>query len=99
VTLRECGYTPTFSKYSGTYCHGIQLHVTDREVFSPFAVGIRLLSAIRTVHSESELTPFLANLLGTDEIFSSDFDCEAFLARSEAKAKEWQEKSKQWYLY
>jgi desulfoferrodoxin (superoxide reductase-like protein) len=25
VILRECGYTPTFSKYSGTYCHGIQL--------------------------------------------------------------------------
>ncbi len=99
VILRECGYTPTFSKYAGEYCHGIQLHVTDREAFSPFACGIRLLDAIRKVHRELELTPFLANLLGTDEIFSPDFDAEDFLARSAEQVQIWQENAKEWFLY
>lgn len=99
VILRECGFTPTFSKYSGTFCRGLQLHVTDRDSFSPFAVGLRLLCAVRKVHRELELNPFLANLLGTDAIFSECFDAEAFLEKSAAEVELWQKESQKWYLY
>lgn len=47
VILRDCSFTPAFSDYKDVFCHGIQLHVTDRELFSPFAVGIRLLDSIK----------------------------------------------------
>ena len=99
VILRECSFTPTFSDYENTFCHGIQLHVTDREAFSPFAVGIRLLDAIRKTHGKFEIEPDMVKLLGTDEIFRSDFDAEEFIKRENKKAAEWQALSKKWYLY
>lgn len=99
VILRECGFTPTFSKHEGNLCRGIQLHVTDRDVFSPFEVGIRILDAIRKVHGEMEVFPFISNLLGTDAIFAPDFDREAFLAETAEKAEAWRKQTLRWHLY
>lgn len=99
VILRECSFTPTFSDYENVFCHGIQLHVTDREAFSPFAVGIRLLDAIRKIHTELEIEPDIVKLLGTDEIFRSGFDAEEFIGRENKRCAEWQALSKKWYLY
>ena len=99
VVLRECSFTPTFSDYKDVFCHGIQLHVTDRDVFSPFAVGIRLLDAIRKTHSELKIEPSVVNLLGTDDIFKPDFDVEEFILHHQKKVDEWQAYSKKWYLY
>ncbi len=99
VILRESSFTPTFSDYKDCFCHGIQLHITDREAFSPFAVGIRLLDAIRKTHKEFEIEQSIVNLLGTDDIFKSDFSPEAFLTREEKKTAQWYELSKNWYLY
>lgn len=99
VILRECSFTPTFSDYKDSFCHGIQLHVTDRDAFSPFAVGLKLLDTIKKTHSEFEIEPFIVNLIGTDSIFSSDFDADTFIAKEQQKVAEWQARSKQWYLY
>ncbi len=99
VILRECSFTPTFSDYKDIFCHGIQLHITDRDTFSPFAAGIRLLDAIRKTHSEFEFEPFITNLLGTDKILKPDFNPEIFIAEEQKKVTEWQELSKKWYLY
>ncbi len=99
VILRECSFIPTFSDYKDCFCHGIQLHITDRDAFSPFAVGIRLLDAIRKNHKEFEIEPSIANLLGTDEIFKTDFEAENFIFCENQKTAEWQTLSKKWYLY
>lgn len=99
VILRECSFTPAFSGYKDSFCHGIQLHVTDRDIFSPFSVGIRMLDAIRKTHSEFEFEPFITNLLGTDKILKPDFNPEAFIAEEQKKVTEWQIFSKKWYLY
>ena len=99
VILRECSFTPTFSDYKDNFCHGIQLHVTDREVFSPFAVGIRLLDAIRKTQDEFEIEPSIVNLIGTDDIFQPNFNPDTFIAREMQKTAEWQTRSKKWHLY
>ena len=99
VILRECSFTPTFSDYMNSFCHGIQFHVTDRDIFSPFAVGIRLLDAIRKTHSELEFEPFIKDLLGTDEILKPDFNPDIFIAREQRKVDEWQTFSKNRYIY
>lgn len=99
VLLRECSFTPVFSKYEDTFCRGIQLHVTDRDAFSPFAVGIRLLDAIRKTHSELEIRQSIINLLGTDDVFRDDFDVEAFIVHQTQKVAQWQAYSKKWHLY
>ncbi len=99
VILRECSFTPTFSDYKDSFCRGIQLHVTDRESFSPFAVGIRLLDAIRKTHSELEISPSIANLIGTDDILKNDFTPDSFIEREMQKTAEWQMLSQKWHLY
>ncbi len=99
VILRECSFIPTFSDYKDTFCHGIQLHITDRDVFSPFAVGIKLLDAIRKTHEEFEIEPSITNLLGTDDILKTDFNAEDFILHQRQKVDEWQILSKKWYLY
>lgn len=99
VILRECSFTPTFSDYKDSFCHGIQLHITDRDEFLPFAVGVRLLDAIRKTHSEFEFDAFITNLLGTDMILQADFNPEKFIAEEQKKVDEWQRFSKKWYLY
>lgn len=99
VILRECSFTPTFSDYQDTFCHGIQLHVTDRKNFSPFDVGIRLFDAIRKTHKEFKIESDIVKLVGTDAILKEDFDTESFLERETQRAAEWQTYSKKWHLY
>ncbi|MBQ9849961.1 MAG: DUF1343 domain-containing protein [Clostridia bacterium] len=99
VILRECSFTPTFSDYKDMFCHGIQLHVTNRNSFSPFEVGIRLFDAIRRIHREFEIEPSFSNLLGTDDVFKTDFNAEDFIINQRQKVDEWQTLSKKWYIY
>ena len=99
VILRECLFTPTFSDYENVFCHGIQIHVTDRDSFSPFALGIRLLDAIRQTHKEFVIDTDITKLIGTDEILNPDFNAEEFIKKAEEQSARWQESSKKWYLY
>ncbi len=46
VLFREARFVPTFSKYTGKECRGVQLHITDRETFKPFLVALCLLSEV-----------------------------------------------------
>lgn len=47
VRFRPAHFTPTFSKYEGQPCNGIQVHVLDRDTFNPVVVG---LTVIKTIH-------------------------------------------------
>ncbi len=83
VLLREAHFLPTFDKYMGTPCHGFQLHVTDRDIYSPVATGIICLKVIRDQDPETfqwlqnpkalhqlqdEEIFFVDNLAGTDAL-------------------------------
>ncbi len=99
VILRECSFTPTFSDYKDTFCHGIQLHITDRNSFNSFETGIRIFDAVRKTHEEFRIEADIVKLLGTDEIFDGDFDVDLFLEKHRKLTEEWQSYSKKWYLY
>jgi uncharacterized protein YbbC (DUF1343 family) len=45
--FRECWFQPTFHKWAGELCGGVQIHVTDPARFRPCPAGLCLLSAIR----------------------------------------------------
>jgi uncharacterized protein YbbC (DUF1343 family) len=45
VLFRPVSFTPTFSKHTGTLCHGVQVHVTDRNALQAFELGLRMLAA------------------------------------------------------
>jgi uncharacterized protein YbbC (DUF1343 family) len=44
--FREHGFIPTFQKWQGRYCCGLQVHVTDPRAYRPALVTIALVHAI-----------------------------------------------------
>jgi uncharacterized protein YbbC (DUF1343 family) len=49
VAFRPARFTPTFHKWAGRVCGGVQLHVTDRATFKPFFTGLAVMAAARRV--------------------------------------------------
>jgi uncharacterized protein YbbC (DUF1343 family) len=47
VRFRPACFRPTFQKHAGRSCGGVQVHVTDRAAFRPFAAYLALLRAAR----------------------------------------------------
>ena len=50
VHFRPHSFLPTFQKHAGEICHGVQLHVTDRESFRPVISGIALIKAVHDLY-------------------------------------------------
>ncbi len=47
VAFRPHVFRPTFHKFAGQDCGGVQLHVTDEEAFRPYETGLRLVKLLR----------------------------------------------------
>jgi molybdopterin-guanine dinucleotide biosynthesis protein MobB len=47
VLFRPHVFRPTFHKFAGLDCGGVQLHVTDAEAFRPYETGLRLVKLLR----------------------------------------------------
>lgn len=50
--FRPMHFEPTFHKFKGELCGGIQIHVTDREAFKPVITGIAIISAVHKLHPD-----------------------------------------------
>jgi uncharacterized protein YbbC (DUF1343 family) len=53
VFFRAAHFQPTFQKWAGTMCGGVQVHVLDREAFEPYLTGISTIAAIKALYPES----------------------------------------------
>ena len=47
VRFRAAHFQPTFQKWAGSMCGGVQVHVLDRERFEPYLTGIMVISTAR----------------------------------------------------
>lgn len=47
VTFRPCVFQPSFHKWAGQPCGGVQLHVTNRDRFDSFGAGLAVIRAVR----------------------------------------------------
>jgi uncharacterized protein YbbC (DUF1343 family) len=47
VGFRPAAFTPTFQKYAGVLCHGVQVHVRDRKRFPAFLTYLLLIHHAR----------------------------------------------------
>jgi uncharacterized protein YbbC (DUF1343 family) len=52
VRFRPLSFRPTFHKYAGKSCGGIQLHVSDRTTFRPYRTGVALLRELWSLGGE-----------------------------------------------
>jgi uncharacterized protein YbbC (DUF1343 family) len=49
VRFRPLVFAPTFDKYTGKACSGVQLHVSDRRAFRPYLTGVAFVHAVRSL--------------------------------------------------
>jgi uncharacterized protein YbbC (DUF1343 family) len=47
VRFRPLSFRPTFHKFAGQVCGGVQLHVVNRIAFQPYRTGVAVLRALR----------------------------------------------------
>jgi uncharacterized protein YbbC (DUF1343 family) len=55
VKFRQCYFQPTFQKHAGVTCGGVQIHVTDREAFTPVIIGIAMVKTAYDLYSDKFL--------------------------------------------
>jgi uncharacterized protein YbbC (DUF1343 family) len=77
VVFRAAWYRPTFHKFAGQTCGGVQLHVRDRQTFQPVRTGVAVLAAMRQLSGErfgwrTEPYEFVADRPAIDLLFGSD---------------------------
>ncbi len=44
--FREHNFIPTFQKWKGAYCHGMQIHVTEPRLYEPVFTAVSIMEAI-----------------------------------------------------
>jgi uncharacterized protein YbbC (DUF1343 family) len=52
VAFRECYFQPTFQKWAKQTCGGVQIHVTDRNTFTPVIVGIAMVKTAYDLYTD-----------------------------------------------
>ncbi|MEU2393464.1 DUF1343 domain-containing protein [Streptomyces sp. NPDC007369] len=81
VHFRDLWFVPTFHKHAGQLLRGVQLHVTDREVFTPVRTAVAMLGTLRRLYPDqfawrtadsgiegSDRRPFIDLLWGSDRL-------------------------------
>jgi uncharacterized protein YbbC (DUF1343 family) len=53
--FRIHNYIPTFHKYAGKLCNGIQIHITDRTLFHPVTTALEIFDAIIETSPDNSL--------------------------------------------
>lgn len=57
VAFRPAYFAPTFSKFQGEHCAGVQVHIVDRTRLAPVEVALHMLHTVRELHSEFAWRP------------------------------------------
>lgn len=106
VIFRPAYFVPRFGLYQDTACAGVQLHIVDRKAFLPVKTGISLLYTIKEMSGDkfsfqrgtkTESTMDLST--GDDTVRKGVYSLSELLVLWEKDAREFQERSKKYYLY
>ena len=98
VRARRARFTPTFSKFAGEMCRGIQIHVTDKRAFSPFEYGMRLF---RYLYENYELDLNISTIkknFGTSRILECD-NSDELLSDCRIKSAEFKKSTEKYRIY
>ncbi len=97
---RPLYFKPTFHKYQGQLCGGIQLHVRDRYAPRPFAAGLILHSLLRQMYPKDfTFKEKITHVVGTRAILEEDFDPLAYLATQKQALEQFGKERKKHLIY
>ncbi|MBN2574965.1 MAG: DUF1343 domain-containing protein [Deltaproteobacteria bacterium] len=77
VGFRPLRFRPSFHKFAGRACGGVQIHVTDRAAFRPYLTGVAILRALHALGGEAfrwrtEPYEFVSDRLAIDLLTGGD---------------------------
>jgi uncharacterized protein YbbC (DUF1343 family) len=77
VVFRPIHFRPTFQKFAGMSCGGVQIHISNHRVFQPVRASLALLHVLRQESLEqfrwrTETYEFVSNKPAIDLLFGSD---------------------------
>ena len=98
VLFRAAHFTPAFNKHAGEICGGVELHVIDRDAYSPFATLLYLYDAMRK-YPAFEANPAGLRLRFGTELLSGDFDPAVALAEASARCEQFRKTIQPYLLY
>ena len=52
VAFREAYFRPTFCEFANETCGGVQIHITDRNIFRPVTVGIAMVKTVYDMYTD-----------------------------------------------
>ena len=98
VTARRVRFTPTFSKFAGEVCRGIQIHVTDKRAFSPFEYGVYLFRYLYENYGLDINEGTIKRNFGTSRILE-DNNLGSLLYDCREKAAQFRKSTEKYWLY
>jgi uncharacterized protein YbbC (DUF1343 family) len=105
VAFRRASFTPYFSKYAHEPCHGVQMHITDVKTADPFAAGLHLLEAVRSLHPEhfkwlgDGPVRHIDRILGTDAFRLGKSSAAVLIAHHQPLLAAFREEKRAYHLY
>src|SRR5690625_2881003 len=103
VTFRAASFTPMFSKHSGNLSHGVQIHVTDKEAYSPVETGLHVVKTLHDMYTdEVQLTSFFNNLIGNSwirEAIENGESVESMVDEWQGELREFKDLRQDYLLY
>lgn len=106
VRFSEAYFIPTFFKYPGEVCAGVQIHVLDRRSVKPVELGVKIIRTLQTLYpsefrfKEPENGRWHIDVeTGTDEVRLNEKSADDILAGWQKEAKAFEAKMAQYSLY
>jgi uncharacterized protein YbbC (DUF1343 family) len=107
VLFRPVYFNPTFSKYQGKQCQGVQLYITDACAIRPVDVGVELLFTIKRLYPafafllplKEGSRPFIDLLCGDKVYRDDDVDVPALLEQFRTESREFSRSKQDYHLY
>jgi len=107
VKFRPVCFIPTFAKYKGQNCGGVQVHVIDREEFAPVRTALSMIDTVRRMYPDEFQwrggdRKFFDRLMGTDSVrrqLSSGESVDSIINSWESELKKFSEGRRHCLLY
>ncbi|MDA3931328.1 MAG: DUF1343 domain-containing protein [Tenericutes bacterium] len=107
VKFRKTYFTPTFSKHKDMLCKGIELMITDKDIFQPVITGFILLTFIKNHHHEFEFLPsfskdghpFLDLLVGDNFLREGQYSIAELKKKINEDSEKFKQLKRRYHLY
>ena len=107
VVFHQLYFTPTFSKHKGELCNGIELLITNKDIFKPVQLGYILIDIIRNMNNEFDFIPpfkegnlqFIDYITGDTYVREDSLTVEEIIQQNILDSKEFEQKKRRYHLY